>query len=62
MARTFYEKDRPTLALKFVDKALAMNPRLIEARKFKTFLEKRFASSPSKASSAPKPTNNYNFL
>lgn len=41
MARTFLEKGRETLALKFVNKALAVNPELREARKFKIFLEKR---------------------
>ncbi len=41
MARTFLEKGRATLALKFVNKTLAMNPQLNEAKKFKIFLEKR---------------------
>ncbi|TVQ95948.1 MAG: tetratricopeptide repeat protein [Desulfovibrionales bacterium] len=43
MARTFQEKGRETLALKFVSKALAINPNLIEAQKFRIFLENRLA-------------------
>ncbi|SMP76142.1 hypothetical protein SAMN06295888_12322 [Desulfonatronum zhilinae] len=62
MGRTFLEKGRPTLALKFVDKALAMNPNLTEARKFKTFLEKRIGSFAPRSSNAPKPAKTYKFL
>ena len=62
MARTFYEKDRPTLALKFLAKALAMNPNLAEARKFRIFLDQRLGTCPPKASNASKPSQTSTFL
>lgn len=62
MARTYFEKGRDTLALKFIDKALAMNPRLTEGRKFKAFLVKRLESPPPNASNASKPKKTYEFL
>lgn len=41
MARTFHEKGNDALALKFVDKALDMNPEMKEGRQLKLFLERK---------------------
>ncbi|RQD61801.1 MAG: tetratricopeptide repeat protein [Desulfonatronovibrio sp. MSAO_Bac4] len=41
MARTYFEYGRRSMAMKFVDKALSINPSLDEAANFKAYLQKK---------------------
>ncbi len=53
LSRTLYEKGRPTIAARFLRKALAINPLFEESRKFLQHLEKKHPQTADADENAP---------